>query len=167
MTPDQIIDGILDREGEQQPPYLAKGDRGGRTNWGISERAHPEVWMSGPPDRARARQVYLHTYVKPWDWLLSEPLKVQLIDITVLSGYARAVCLLQEALGDLTVDGVLGSHTRHAIVEATMFDSVARQVNNALVAMRVRHFGLIANTLVDQRPNLRGWINRAVLFIVE
>jgi lysozyme family protein len=164
MTVEEIINGILDREKEQKPPYLAKGDRGGRTNWGISERAHPEVWMSGPPDRARAYRVYLNEYVKPWDWVTYEPLKVQLIDCGVLHGQSRAVKLLQQTVG-VTVDGKAGIMTRHA-VNGCVDSWTERLLNNALVAFRLKFIDELSDASKSQKINEEGWENRSLLFLV-
>lgn len=166
MTVEEIINGILEREGEQKPPYLAKGDRGGRTNWGISERAHPEVWMSGPPNRERAAQVYQNEYVKPWEWVKDEPLKVQLIDISVMSGVKRGVKLLQETLGE-KADGLVGPATRMALTRACFrVGSDSRHVNNALVAFRLKFYDALTDEDKSQKINEEGWENRALRFLI-
>lgn len=172
MTSDEIIDGILDREGEgdKSKGYLAKGDRGGRTTWGISERSHPEAWMSGPPSRARARQIYLNEYVAPWAFVEYKPLRVQLIDCHVLHGRSGAAKLLQRVLG-VAEDGVIGRVTRNTLADALHdpwndnFDS-GRHVNNALVAWRLKLTDDISDADKSQKVNEEGWENRCLKFLV-
>ena len=41
-----LIDRIIKREGGDKETNDPK-DAGGRTKYGISERAHPEVWVDG------------------------------------------------------------------------------------------------------------------------
>jgi lysozyme family protein len=166
----EILNRILAREGENRwpdangkPTYLAPGDRGGRTSWGISERAHPDAWRNGPPSRERARAIYESVYLTPWAWVHYDPLREQLIDISINSGERRAATLLQLTL-DIDPDGIVGPHTR-AAVGRYQYPSVLRHLNHALVAERVRFLVGLANDDPTQRINLRGWINRAVEFI--
>jgi lysozyme family protein len=111
MTDTAIIDGILDREQQGTPPYLAPGDAGGRTSWGISERAHPEAWRYGVPTRADARAIYATQYVRPFDRLTTagadDRLRVAVIDDAVMSGVDAATKRLQVVLG-VVPDGIEG-----------------------------------------------------------
>jgi lysozyme family protein len=163
VTVPEIINGILDREGWNGPDFRDKDDRGGRTAWGISERAHPEAWKNGPPSRERATGIYLREYVAPWDWLHYEPLRVQLIDCTVHHGYRRAVKLFQRALG-VDDDGVLGRRTI-AAYELYRFPVVLRYLNNGLVAYRLQFIDKLTDAERSQKRFEEGWENRALLFI--
>lgn len=166
VTPNDIIDGLLDREGEGDPAkgYRDPHDRGGRTSWGISERAHPEAWKDGPPSRERAAEIYRLEYISPWDWVAYDPLRVQLIDCHVLHGKTGAVRLLQQALGT-RADGVLGINT------AAAYDNVAarlsmRLLNNSLVAWRLKFFDDLTDRNASQKRFEEGWSNRALVFLV-
>ncbi len=162
MTPNDIIEGILEREGEQKPPYLVEGDKGGRTNWGISERAYPEYWKDGHvPDKEDARQIYWHEYVTPWNSLIgiNEPLRICCIDDSVMSGVETAKKQLQEVLGVL-VDGIIGTETINAVLAI----SGKKLVKNYTVARTIR-----LARLVQKRPTdlkfLVGWLNRTLSFL--
>ncbi len=160
MTVDQIIEGILDREGEGRPPYTKPGDRGGRTSWGISERAHPAAWRNGPPTREDARAIYSAEYIAPLLWIPYEPLLVQVIDFAVNSGLPRAVYWLQRTLG-IGADGKLGPATERAVRSAD-----ARLVNNALVAARLLLIDQLTDHEKDQLKFEEGWESRALKFLV-
>lgn len=160
---DRIINGILDREGEGDASkgYLAKNDRGGRTTWGISERAHPELWKKGVPTRADAYQCYACEYVKPWTWVTGDLLAEQLIDCTVLHGLPAAVRLLQEVL-NVTVDGKIGEETRRSLDAQP---HAIRHIHNALVAYRLKLIDDITDQDARQKVNEEGWENRALSFL--
>jgi lysozyme family protein len=164
MTDSDIINGILDREGWNGPDFLDKDDRGGRTSWGISERAHPEAWRNGPPSRELAAALYYAEYVLPWRWVEYDPLRAQLIDMTVLHGYPNAVRLLQRTVGE-TVDGVLGPRTRHA-VDLYRWPLPLRCLNNALVAFRLQFIDRLTDADLSQKRNEEGWESRCLLFLV-
>lgn len=161
-----IIDGVLDREQEGTPPYLAKGDAGLRTSWGISERAHPEAWVHGPPTRAQAFAIYLNFYVTPLDPLVPfvpEAFIAALVDDAVLSGgnLMTAVKRLQAVLGQ-TIDGILGPQTIRALHESVLTQVLQRYVVERAVRI---------TRLVQRRPtdliNLTGWIVRILSFLPE
>ncbi len=169
MTVDQIIEGILLREGPGDPAkgYLYKHDAGGRTNWGISERAHPEEWANGKvPSRERAAEIYRDEYLLPWAWVKNEPLNTQLVDCSVLHGYTRAVKLLQRTFGT-EVDGVVGPKTR--LFYGASMEKVGanpRHVNNALVAFRLKLIDEISDADVKQKAFEEGWEGRALSFLL-
>lgn len=168
LSIDAIVDGILEREGEGTPPYLAKDDHGLRTSWGISERAHPEEWVHGPPSRARARVVYTAQYVAPFDALLvagvDERLRVALIDDGVMSGVPAAIKRFQHVL-EVAMDGVLGPITVQAA------QRVSRVAPDVLLTRYVGERIFRASRLVQRRPadltNLAGWHARILTFLPD
>jgi lysozyme family protein len=160
VTDAEIIDGILNREKRGEPPWIAPGDRGGRTSWGISERAHPEAWVDGPPSRERAAEIYRLEYLEPFA-SLEEPLRIQMIDIGVTSGVSEAWKLLQKVIG-VRPDGSPGPVTRAALAAA----GSARMINNALVAARLQFIDQITDGDLRQKINEEGWENRALVFLV-
>ncbi len=149
LTTDQIIDGILEREGPGVSPYTTPGDRGGRTAWGISERAHPEAWRTGPPTRDEAREIYRTEYVRPFEGVKNGPLRNQLADIAVLHGVHMAHHLFDLVVPFLTLDSInrTSSQTQNL-------------ANNALVGVRCNYI-----LSLGQRQFEHGWIRRAVEFI--
>jgi lysozyme family protein len=161
---ERVIEGILTREGEGDASkgYLAKGDRGGRTTWGISEKAHPEAWANGKvPTRESAAALYRREYVKPWEWVESDLIAEQLIDCEVLHGHPNAARLLQRTLG-VDDDGVIGLNTQRAL---NALPVVYRHVNNALVAWRLKFIDDLTDKNVSQKVNEEGWENRALSFL--
>lgn len=161
MTPDQIVDGLLDREGEGKPPYLEKDDAGGRTSWGISERAHPEAWVNGPPSRDQAKAIYFAIYIKPFSSIgfYNPSLMVVLVDDAVMSGVDAAIKRLQAVL-KVKIDGELGYLTIQALRLWTTQNLV-----QAFVVERV----IRITRLVERRPsdltNLTGWVTRILTFL--
>lgn len=156
---DDIIDGILEREGEGVPPYHDGTDRGGRTRFGISELAHPYAWVSGPPSRETARSIYARRYVAPFDVLrdhIDERVRVALVDDAVLSGVHAAIKGLQRVLG-VTVDGVIGSETIAAVVKADSHWLLTR-----LVQDRAHRLARIVQADPRQLKYLTGWVDRAL-----
>lgn len=90
-------------------------DPGGRTRFGISERAHPEAWAEGPPDYEAAEAIYHSEYWSPCHCSsLPHTVAFVLFDTAVNVGVGKASRLLQEAVG-ARIDGIIGPHT----IEAT------------------------------------------------
>lgn len=162
ITVDEIIDGILDREKEGKPPYLALNDAGGRTSWGISEKYHPEAWKDGPPSKATARVIYSTQYVKPFDGLIgvADGLRVCCIDDGVISGVTTAIKRLQYVLG-VPLDGIIGTKVTLPAIEAWP--------ENVLLKKYVVERVIRITRLVQQRPsdltNLTGWVTRILSFL--
>lgn len=164
MTPDLIIEGILDREGEGTPPFEVEGDKGGRTSWGISERWHPEAWAEGPPSREQAKAIYLEQYVRPFAWVAFEPLKVQLIDFGVVHGVGQATHCLQALLG-ATLDGIAGPKTRYGVERLCNVRRGGIILNNALVASRLLIIDQMTDREKSQKKFEEGWSDRALKFL--
>lgn len=163
-----LIDEIILREGGfvNDPD-----DSGGRTIYGISERAHPELWKDGPPSYETARKVYEQAYIlaEKFDQIPDPWLRDQVIDYGVTSGPDTATRLLQEVLG-VKVDGVIGPQTLKAINNfppSSLFGyPVPGRVALNLAFERARAVRYIR--LVQKRPKdvkfLFGWLKRAVGF---
>ena len=168
MTDDEIIDAIIDAEGEGTPPYIVNGDKGGRTRWGISERAHPAAWRNGPPSRDTAVIIYRTEYVKPWSFVEYEPLKRQLIDCNVVHGRRLTTTWIQCLLAPWNeiVDGVLGERTRTTIRIVTLNPLSRHLLNNALVALRLKFIDDMTDTQKSQKPFEEGWESRALRFVL-
>ena len=90
--------------------HKVKGDPGGLTKYGISQRAYPDLDIAALTlDQARA--IYLKDYwrrisadqVPPW-------LSIAVFDSAVNQGPSRALRWMQKAAGT-TADGIVGPHT--------------------------------------------------------
>lgn len=163
MNCSAIINGILDHEGPGKPPYLAPGDSGGRTAWGISERSHPEAWRPGPPSRDQARAIYMRVYVMPFiklEAVAGDRLIAALVDDAVMSGVNAAIRRLQVVLNILP-DGVIGPRT----MEALRVQKPAYLLQRYVIERVVR-----ITRLVEDRPkdlvNLTGWVTRILSFLL-
>ena len=168
MTVDQIIDGIIEREGRKYTNLAS--DRGGPTKFGIT-LADLSSWRKRKCtaddvkalQEPEARAIYETRYISEpgFAQIIDLPLRVQLIDFGVNSGPERAVRWLQRAIGT----PVTGQ------IDATMLDLLprlpARLVNNALVAARLYMIESITDEDVKQKANEEGWEHRALVFFIR
>lgn len=161
---DSIIDDILEREGQGTPPYLDRNDKGYRTSWGISAKAHPDAWRPGPPTKAQARAIYQREYVKPFDALFdvtSGGVLAALIDDAVLSGVQTAIKRLQAVLR-VTIDGVIGPQTIAAVERIP-----PNRLQQRLVVNRAIRIARLVQSDVSTLSFLTGWITRVLSLLPE
>jgi lysozyme family protein len=129
MSVKDIIDGVIEREaGYVNHP----SDRGGKTNWGITEataRANGYEGRMQDMPRAIAYAIYENRYVFEPGFhkviIYSEKIAEELIDTGVNMGPQKAAMFFQRVLnvfngrgtkfGDLTLDGKLGSISLQAL----------------------------------------------------
>lgn len=167
MTTDELITGILRREGG-----YTVDERGGPTNFGITQRAwtahRAQRWWSRatlPVDvkdleERHARHFYDVEYVDRARWIMNKALRALFVDTAVNHGRSRAVRWLQTVAG-VVVDGSVGPKTRLAV------NHNADEVYRELLRSRFRFYAEIA-TDQENDPDakyLRGWINRGCEFI--
>lgn len=176
MTPNEIIDGILRREGAfvNHP-----ADKGGPTNWGITQATLAE-WFGRPASvddvkrlsEHEAREIYREQYITRPGFLgiENDAVRSLAIDCAVNHGAKPAVKLLQNAVR-VFPDGILGPKTREAVNRMT--PSV---VYKRLCAQRVRLYGEIVSNDPELKRAIaagfklqavfaKGWNNRAAEFI--
>lgn len=160
-TVQDIITDIEKREGGGTVTN-DPSDPGGRTQWGISERANPEAWKDGVVTEAEARAIYERKYVKGpgFDKIHDVGLMAQMVDYGVNSGPMVAIQKVQAILG-LGVDGILGPATLQA-VNAADPTVLARR----LVAARVRMICRVVQKRPEQLKDLYGLVDRALQFLV-
>lgn len=157
---DRIISDVLRREGGfiDDP-----ADEGGRTQLGISEMAHPSAWADGKVTPEEAREIYFKKYVQwPKYDLIPDShavVQAQLIDFGVNSGPFVATQKLQGILG-VKADGMLGPKTLAALTARDPKD-----VNNRLVAERLRMLARIVTKNPSQVKFIAGWVNRSLEFL--
>jgi lysozyme family protein len=163
-----FIDDIILREGgdkETNDP----SDSGGRTKYGISERAHPELWKDGPPTYAQARACYISTYVLPFQGIDDLNLVHQLVDWAVTSGTMRVAQALQQVVGVMP-DGVIGPKTLAAINNynpGTLFGVKVPGfvlLNLAIRDARTMLYAATAKARPKDQKYVLGWIARAQQF---
>lgn len=169
MTEDDIIDGILEREGGGK--YTDKpADYGGPTRWGVT-RATLQQWRGKPVSsedvaaltELEARAIYRNLFIiRPrFDQIHDPKLRVLVIDTGVNHGPEAAVAMLQRALG-VPDDGVFGPKTWAALSAATPARVYAR-----MCAERVRSYGRLITRKPSQAVFAAGWANRVAAFIEQ
>jgi len=159
VTVDEMIDDILKHEGGYvNHPY----DRGGPTNYGITQRTLNE-WSGGGMDvreisEEMARSIYKDQYyTKPKiDWLAPH-IQPIVFDMSVNHGPVNAVKILQKSMNsdDVVVDGLIGVIT----AQESIYLSVSRLVN-----ARIQFYADIVANDNSQAVFLKGWLNRARSF---
>ena len=130
-------------------------DPGGLTNWGISQRAYPDVDIANLTPGG-AGEIYRRDY---WDQIkgdqLPDALSICLFDAAVNMGCDKAIRLLQKAVG-VAVDGVLGVNTIRAATRLP--DAVARfSAERALAYTGIRGFDIYG----------KGWLRRTITTALE
>lgn len=166
---DTVIDAVIEREGGSKATNDPL-DPGGRTQYGISERANPEAWKDGQVSAQEAREIFLSKYVV-WPKFHTIPsshkyTQEQLIDFGVHSGPTQAVMKLQDCLNEaganpkLKVDGDFGAKTLEVL---TGLDD--RSINNLLMAARIRLLGRVVQKNANQLNKLSGFLGRALGFM--
>jgi lysozyme family protein len=145
VTDEQILDGVLRREGGYVDD---KADKGRCTNRGITLDTLRE-WR-GPSatcedvrnlSEFEARAIYRSRYLKPFDGL-DAAIKPQVVDIAVNSGVLRAKALL-------------------AIAQQS-----GKPLNTALVIERLNHYARLVAADPTQARFFKGWVSRALEFLV-
>ena len=112
---EKSIDFVLRREGGYSND---KNDRGGETNWGISQRAYPDLDIKSLTVE-QAKEIYLRDYWLPCSGdVLPWPFSLAVFDAAVNMGVGRSIRLLQTAL-DIEADGIIGPKTIEAVKNAT------------------------------------------------
>ena len=166
MTDDDIIDGILEREGAfvDRPE-----DRGGPTKFGVTARTL-STWRGRVVTAAdvaaltpeEAREIYRRVYLdRTGLWgIPNVPLRALLLDCAVNHGPGDAIRWLQRALRVTPVDGALGSQTLGALDASDQ-----RRVYLSVCAQRVRRYGDLITRQPSQAIFASGWMNRAAGFI--
>lgn len=145
LSPQQIraiLDGIIDREGGLTDDPR---DRGGLTNWGISQRAYPELNIA-KLTRADAAAIYERDYLRRYK--LHELKSAQNAEIVcdwIVNCGPIIIRTLQRVL-KVTPDGQLGAQTLRAI------DAADPKV---LLNARLDYYVRLAD-----HPFLLGWVNR-------
>lgn len=157
-TIETIINDVIRTEGPRTEDPV---DNGGRTEFGISEKANPEAWKDNKVTEPEAREIYFRKYVTGpgFDKIVDKQLQAQLVDYGVNSGPHLAIMKLQEIL-HVDVDGTIGPQTLAALQGIT-----AEEVNNLLVAARIKMIGKIVSKNPSQIKFLNGWLNRALEFL--
>lgn len=128
-------------------------DKGGKTRYGISQRAHPEVDID-KLTLIEAQNIYMREYWNGYYKLLSREMCIRLFDLGVNIGKNKAVQLLQTTLNtyfdtNLALDGIFGHKTLQA---------VKNQNQTNLYSVFIFEASLYYKSL--NSPFFIGWLNR-------
>jgi lysozyme family protein len=160
-TTKDIVDDVMRRE-DRTGSGIVTVDAGGRTQYGISERANPEAWIDGKVTEEEAREIYERKYVRApkFDLIPDEQLRAHLVDFGVNSGPMIAIMKLQTIIG-ADVDGVIGPDTLGRLSQIPI-----EQVRTQLVVARLKLVGrVVTKDPRNQLKMLNGWIARACEFL--
>lgn len=160
-TTDKIVNDVLHRE-DRTGSGVVTVDTGGRTQYGISERANPEAWADNKVTEEEAREIYERKYVRSprFHLIPDELLRAQLVDFGVNSGPMVAIMKLQGIIG-ADVDGVIGPDTLKRLATQDL-----ARVRLQLMAERIRLIGrVVTKDPKNQLRNLNGWLSRALEFL--
>jgi lysozyme family protein len=174
VTPDQIIDKLLSVEGG----YVNNpNDRGGETNFGITERVARANGYTGPMKamtKADARAIYLNEYWhKPgYDSVhgISSGIAEELFDTGVNMGTHIATSFLQRCLNvfnrmdrdyaDIRVDGDCGSATLEALHDflSRRGDDGEHTLLKAMNCLQGARYIELAEQRIQNEDFVYGWI---------
>lgn len=179
MTLDEMIDGILKREGG----YVNHpSDPGGATNYGITQRVARANGFTGHMrdlPLSTAREIYRREYiVKPKFHLIADvdmAVAEEVIDSGVNAGQSRAAKWFQQALNifnndgkdypDIVEDGAIGPRTIAAFegLRRKRGSHVARRVMlKALDGLQFMHYYSLAKADVKFEAFMVGWVDHRI-----
>jgi lysozyme family protein len=172
MSDDELLEAILRREGARFSVHPA--DPGGPSKFGITQatlarsRGRPvDTAEVAHLSEAEARAIYRALYIEePGFGKIQDPrLRALVVDAGVLHGVKRAARWLQEALGGLEIDGVIGARTLAAV--NGLGEGETREARKRLLARRYRALAAIVAGDASQAAFLPGWIARCNEFLLE
>lgn len=126
-------------------------DTGGETNFGISKRAYPKLNIKKLKLREAIEIYYKDYWVKSNCNELPEFIQLIHFDTAVNSGRNRANKILQKAIGDIAVDGVLGPITISRSSSITLADYAIE---------RCLFYAKIVRNKKSQGKFIVGWVKR-------
>lgn len=144
-------------------------DPGGRTRYGISEKAHPEAWQDGPPTLEKAAEIACNCYWTPWSlyMLNDQDIATRVFDMIFNAGEHAEGKILQTALRDLgylqesDVDNVIGPKTLSAANEA-IADGHAFALLSAIREKRLEYYEDLEAAKPADMKYAAGWARRAM-----
>lgn len=142
-------------------------DKGGRTNYGITQKTLDEFQLSHSAPTYDVKDITVATaksiYYKYWaaakcDQISPPPLDLLVFDCAINSGASRAIKLLQQMLGVVS-DGVFGSGTKTAL-DALRDSRSATEICENYLTKRKEFYRKIVDKDQSQSVFLKGWYNR-------
>lgn len=175
MTSDEVIDGLIEREGGFS---VRPEDKGGPTKFGITALTLGNYLGLPRPAtkqevyelrREVAATIYRVTYIAQPGFtpenIPFEPLRVQCIDFGVNSGPERAIRWLQRVVREQTT-GVMDDATIAVLRSLGERAGLLALVNDALVAARLYMLDTFTDAHVEQKVFEEGLESRALTFFL-
>lgn len=179
MSIESIIDGIIVKEGGYVDDPR---DRGGKTNWGITEKVARAAGYHGEMQdlpRERAVEIYTREYVIGPGFdrvaLVSPAIAEELVDTGVNMGpgvpgpwLQRILTLLNlngKLYADLVIDGAIGGKTLTALVALRQHRGPAEAdavILKALNGLQAARYIEIAESKPQNRAFIFGWLKGRV-----
>lgn len=163
MTPrfDTALEMVLQFEGRGRADAA---DPGGRTDYGISERAHPEVWADG---RVAPDEVYATYWRHYWlpirgDQISDARLALEVFDFAVNAGVYRASAYLQDVYNGLRPKGskALATDGRIGPVTLAAINAIGARDADGLYGKYVERRKQFYAGARNAPRYLRGWLKR-------
>lgn len=143
-----------------------KNDRGGRTNYGVTQKTYDAFRQIRGLEQQDVRDITMDEvealYYQYWRDAhcehLPEPLDLFVFDCAINSGAGRAVKLLQRALG-IADDGQWGPQTRHSM-ENIIAEDMVHDLADVYLRLRAGWYDTIIERDPSQAVFAKGWMNR-------
>ena len=143
-----------------------KADRGGKTNYGVTQKTYSAFLKSRKLPERDVRDIHeseveaiYHDYWKEAHCaVMPVPLDLAHMDFAINAGATRANKTLQRVLG-VPEDGIVGRDTLAALHEDVLATSVA-QVISAYMKLRRNFYVEIVRKDARQKAFLTGWLAR-------
>jgi len=148
--------------------HKVAGDPGGETFAGIARKRHPDWpgWNVVANGTDSAKRMAVAAFYKSFFWdvmhgdeIAVQPIAEVIFDYSVNVGTQRAIKTAQTVAG-VTVDGVVGPETIHAINRTTYPAAFMRECT----LRRVRYYAELCNRKPEMKKFLLGWVNRALSY---
>lgn len=163
-TDDEIFADIITNEGTKYTNH--KNDKGGPTKFGITIPAWET--FSGKKATAdtikrltlsNAKAYYRGMHIRPFD-IIADPIRLLMIDLSILRGLHTSIMMLQGAVLGVEVDGWIGPKTLGAL--HTFENKVA---TNLLVGARLQHIYQVVKADPTQKDFVNGWRRRTLKYV--
>lgn len=160
---ERALNMVMTHEGRGAAP----NDPGGRTDYGISERAHPDVWADGAVTPDEVWSIYHTHYWLPvkGQQFTDRRLALEVFDFAVNAGVKTASRELQRAYNaifpertQLVEDGIIGPVTLGAV--NALYANLATAMYVYYVAQRVNWYGATKEVRRNGWMHRRGWLAR-------